>query len=67
MSKKNVLVGKWRHTTLIPALVRQRKADLCEFEDSMIYKELDTGQVPKVQRDPVSEEKEEGEGVGRGG
>jgi hypothetical protein len=28
----------WRCTPLIPALGRQRQADLCEFQDSLIFK-----------------------------
>jgi hypothetical protein len=26
------------HTSLIPALRKQRQADLCEFEDSLVYR-----------------------------
>ena len=31
-------VGGWLRTPLIPALRRQRQADLCEFEASLVYK-----------------------------
>ena len=30
--------GRWLPTPLIPALERQRQADLCEFGASLIYK-----------------------------
>ncbi|CAO2592307.1 hypothetical protein LEMLEM_LOCUS6705, partial [Lemmus lemmus] len=35
----------------------QRQVDLCEFEASLVYKELVPGQVPKLQRNPVSKNK----------
>jgi hypothetical protein len=28
----------WRHTPFIPALGRQRQADLCEFKDTLVYR-----------------------------
>ena len=31
-------VGWWWHTTLIPALGRQRQVDLCEFQVSLGYR-----------------------------
>ena len=30
--------GQWWLTSLIPALGRQREADLCEFEASLVYR-----------------------------
>ena len=33
------LAGLWGCTPLIPALGRQRQADLCEFEASLVYRE----------------------------
>ena len=31
-------ISQWRCTPLIPALRRQRQANLCEFKDSLVYK-----------------------------
>ena len=30
--------GQWWHMPLLPALRRQRQADLCKFEASLVYK-----------------------------
>ena len=44
--------GQWWRTPLIPALGRQKQADLCEFEASLVYKEHVSGQAPKLKRTP---------------
>ena len=36
--KRSKLAGQWYHTPLIPALGRQKLADLCEFEASLVYR-----------------------------
>jgi hypothetical protein len=47
----------WGHTLLIPALGRQRQADLCEFEASLVYK-VSPGQPALCNTEkPVSEKK----------
>ena len=33
-----VFAGQWRHTPLILALRRQRQANLCELEASLVYR-----------------------------
>jgi hypothetical protein len=40
---------------LIPALRRQRQADLCEFEASLVYRSSSTT-AKATQRNPVSKE-----------
>ena len=46
----------WRHTPLIPALRRQRQANLCEFEASLVYK-VSSRTARPIQRTPVSKNK----------
>ncbi|XP_040609944.1 dol-P-Man:Man(7)GlcNAc(2)-PP-Dol alpha-1,6-mannosyltransferase isoform X2 [Mesocricetus auratus] len=46
------LGGFW-HTPLIPALGRQRQADLCEFEGSLVYG-VSSKTAKATQRNPVS-------------
>ena len=36
--RKERLVGQWWYVPLIPALLRQRQMDLCEFKASLVYR-----------------------------
>jgi hypothetical protein len=38
ISKEFLSRSGWWHMALIPALLQQRQADLCEFEASLIYR-----------------------------
>lgn len=33
-----VPTGQWCYISLIPALVKERQIDFCEFKDSMVYR-----------------------------
>ena len=44
---------------LIPALGRQRQADLCEFKASLVYEASSRTARPVSQRNPVSKSKGE--------
>ena len=48
-----MLAGRWWRTPLIPALRRQRQADVCEFEASQVYRAT----VQATQKNPVSKKK----------
>ena len=51
------LVGWWCHKPLIPALVRQRQVDICEFKVSLVYRV--SSRIPRVTlRNPVSKTKQ---------
>ena len=53
----------WWRRPLIPALRRQRQADLCEFEASLVYR-VSSCVVWETQRNPVSKHKQ-GQGLER--
>jgi hypothetical protein len=48
--------GQWWHMLLIPTLGRQKQADLCESEASMLYR-ASSRTARATQRNPVSKNK----------
>jgi len=51
-----LLATQWWPTPLIPALRKQRKADLCEFEASLVYKVSFRIDRAVTQRNPASKQ-----------
>ena len=49
--------GRWRHTPLIAALAKQRQADLCEFEASLVYRTRSRTARAVIPRNLVSKNK----------
>jgi hypothetical protein len=46
------MIAGWWCISLIPALGRQRQADLCEFKDNLVYR-ISSRIVRATQRNPV--------------
>ena len=53
-SEKTKWAGQWGHTPLIPALRKQRQADLCEFRACLVYR-VSSRTASATQRNPVLE------------
>jgi hypothetical protein len=47
----------WWYTFLIPALQKQKQADGCEYEASLVYKSSYNTATAVIQRNPVSKKK----------
>ena len=50
--------AEWWCTPLIPALGRQRQADLCEFETTLVYRASTKTGSKAIQINPVSKNKQ---------
>ena len=48
------LARQWGRTPLIPALVRQRQVDLCEFKASLVYRANSKTVRAVTQKNPIS-------------
>ena len=55
--KLQMSAGRWWRTPLFPALGRQRQADLCEFEASLVYRASSRTTWAVTQRNPVLKNK----------
>ena len=56
------LAWPWWCTPLIPALSKQRKVDLCEFETSLVYR-ASSRTARATQRSPVSKNKKKKDAI----
>lgn len=57
----------WLYMPLVPAFSRQRRADLCEFKASLVYKASSSTAKAVTQRNPISKNQGKGGVEWRGG